>query len=237
MFAPLLSAALVAAAPPTQAAHPDLAELDQKRFELHLEGTGAGRFVGGAPTGGGGLRLGLGVRLWRGLYLEASVGEGVYANAEPDPEWAGDRFRHAGHDEGQADAAAATVEGGADLDIEAEGAPILAGQILLGLRYELRTPKTSWIRPTAFLGASHLHEASLADFLDSPGSTLAGTGRHIRHRTGLAAGLGLRLPMPARWGPVAPRFSGRLGIEGAYYFDDAPGRLQAGVHFGVQVVF
>lgn len=167
---------------------------------------------------GGGAQLGLGVRLWQGLYLEAGVGEAVFADVGArEAEVA---FRHGEHD------GALTP-----------GAPILAGTIVAGLRYEVRTPRTKWVRPSVYLGATHVHEATLDDFRSAPGKTLAGVGEFIRHRTGASLGVGLRVPFPLRWGPVAPRFSARFDLDAAYYFDRHPGRLQVGLGVGVQVVF
>lgn len=214
----------VAAAPAKVA--PTLAQLDERRFELHL-GIRAGSRFGGPASFGGGASFGLGVRLWKGLFLEASVGEGVFSTprAAPTP-----GFRHLGlHD---APPAAAPAQSGPDA-----ASALLAGQILLGARYEVRTPKTKWVRPTFFLGATHLHEATLGDLAREPGKTLAGTGEFIRHRTGLQLGVGLRAPLPARWGPVAPRFSLRVDADAAYYFDAHPGRAQVGLGLGLQVVF
>ncbi|PRQ07281.1 hypothetical protein [Enhygromyxa salina] len=241
MSAGLLAAALLCAspappAPPAKVA-PTLAELDERRFELHLGGRAGARF-GGAPSLGGGGSIGLGVRLWRGLYLEASVGEGVFSNARPAP--APSSFRHLGsHAEvapGEPDSAGPPVAAAAAASDDAASA-LLAGQILLGVRYEVRTPRTKWVRPTVFLGATHLHEATLGDLARAPGPTLAGTGEFIRHRTGVQLGVGLRAPLPERWGPVAPRFSVRVDADAAYYFDAHPGRVQAGLGVGVQVVF
>lgn len=179
---------------------------------------------------GGGAQIGLGVRLWNGLYFEAGVGEGVFTNVErPASEVA---FRHIGqHDE------AVALETTPASTPAAAPSPILAGQIVLGLRYEVRTPRTKWVRPSVYLGATHLHEATIADFVVAPGKTLAGTGEFINHRTGATLGLGLRLPFPERWGPVAPRFSARFDADASYYFDRHPGRVQVGLGVGLQVVF
>lgn len=224
MLAGLALSSLFFASPPTPPALP----FDDARFELHLGGRAGGRFVGTGTAGpssfGGGLSLGLGVRLWQGLYLEASVGEGVFSNPERL-----DTFRHLG-----------THETDEALAIEAPpaaGSPLLVGQILLGARYEIRSAKTLRVRPSVFLGATHLHEATLADFAEDPGKTLAGTGKFIRHRTGAQVGVGLRVPFPERWGRVAPRFSARFDVDGAYYFDAHPGRVQVGIGAGLQVVF
>ncbi|MCA9696656.1 MAG: hypothetical protein KC431_03945 [Myxococcales bacterium] len=222
-------------APPTT-----LATMDDKRFELHVGGQGGARFLSGPVAGGGGLHFGLGVRVWRGLYVEVGVAESLHARPAPEPAATDLAFRHLGHaDPEPAPEPTMTSDAtDASTDADSRGAGlILAGQILMGLRYEIRTPATRHLRPTTFLGVSHLHEAGVDDFLDAPGATLAGFAPQIRHRTGLAAGVGLRAPFPERWGPVAPRFSARLGLDVAYYFDDAPGRLQAGANLGVQVVF
>ncbi|HLT36753.1 MAG TPA: hypothetical protein VK034_10715, partial [Enhygromyxa sp.] len=177
-----------------------------------------------APTSfGGGLSFGLGVRVWQGLYVEASVGEGVFQNPEPVTS-----FRHLGSHE----AALSVAEPAPD-----KPSPLLVGQILLGVRYEVRTAKTLRVRPSVFVGATHLHEATLADFAREPGKTIAGTGKFIRHRTGAQVGFGLRVPFPERWGRAAPRFSARFDADLGYYFDRHPGRMQAGLGAGLQVVF
>jgi hypothetical protein len=219
-------AAMLAVSPPTRPAPPTLAELDTRRFELHLGGRGGARMLGGASFGGG-VQIGLGVRLWKGLYLEAGVGEGVFTN--PEARASDVAFRHLGeHGEPLATVVAAEPP---------PPSPIMVGQIVVGLRYEVRTPRTMWVRPSVYLGATHLHEATFDDFLASPGKTLAGTGQFIRHRTGATVGLGLRVPLPERWGPVAPRFSARFDTDVSYYFDRHPGRVQAGLGVGLQVVF
>jgi hypothetical protein len=219
----LALASVLASAPSPAPALP----FDDARFQLHVGGRAGGRFLGNETAGpssfGGGVSLGLGVRLWRGLYLEASVGEGVFQNPERV-----ESFRHVGPH-------AATLP--SEEPEQTEASPLLAGQILLGARYEVRTAKTLRVRPSVFLGATHLHEATIADFLREPGKTIGGTGKFIRHRTGLQAGVGLRVPFPERWGAVAPRFSVRFDADVAYYFDVHPGRLQAGIGTGLQVVF
>jgi hypothetical protein len=218
----LCLAATLAVAPgssPPRPAPPTLEQLDARRFELHLGARGGVRMLDGVSLGGG-AQIGLGVRLWKGLYLEAGVGEGVFGNVEARESEV--VFRHLGEHE----AAAAPPP-----------SPILAGQIVMGLRYEVRTPRTMWVRPSVYLGATHLHEATLEDFVAAPGKTLAGTGEFIRHRTGATVGLGLRVPLPERWGPVAPRFSARFDADASYYFDRHPGRVQAGLGVGLQVVF
>jgi hypothetical protein len=228
MLVGLALASLISAAPSPAAATPSLAALpfDDARFSLHVGGRAGGRFVGtdtaGPTSFGGGISLGLGVRLWQGLYLEASVGEGVFQNPESV-----ETFRHIGPH-------AAEIE---ETESAAKPSPLLVGQILLGARYEIRTVKTLRVRPSVFLGATHLHEATIADFLREPGKTIGGTGKFIRHRTGLQAGLGLRVPFPERWGAAAPRFSTRFDADFAYYFDKHPGRVQAGLGVGLQVVF
>lgn len=234
MMVGLALALLLASAPspaPSRAPSsiPALA-FDDARFSLYVGGRAGGRFGGSdsadSASFGGGVSLGLGVRLWQGLYLEASVGEGVFKNPERI-----ETFRHFGSHPALAEEPVADV-------VESEKpSPLLVGQILLGARYEVRTPKTLRVRPSAFLGVTHLHEATLADFAREPGKTIAGTGKFIRHRTGLQAGFGLRVPFPERWGAVAPRFSARFDADFAYYFDRHPGRIQAGLGVGIQVVF
>lgn len=235
MLVELALASLISAAP-TPAPSPAALPFDAARFSLHVGGRAGGRFVGtdnaGSTSFGGGVSLGLGVRLWQGLYLEASVGEGVFTNPERV-----ESFRHFGPHAAQlGEEAAPEAEPGAGA-AAAKPSPLLVGQILLGARYEIRTARTLRLRPSVFLGATHLHEATIADFVREPGKTLAGTGKFIRHRTGLQAGFGLRVPFPERWGAVAPRFSARFDADFAYYFDKHPGRVQAGLGLGLQVVF
>jgi hypothetical protein len=236
MFAGMIIAAsLLAGSPalsPTPAkVQPTLAQLDERRFELHLGGRAGARF-GGPASFGGGASIGLGVRLWQGLFFEASLAEGVFTNPT-SPAATAVGFRHLGEHTPRSETQPGPV---APTSSDARSL-ILAGQILLGLRYEVRTARTRWVRPTLFLGATHLHEATLGDLIRAPGKTLAGTGEFIRHRTGLQVGVGLRAPLPSRWGPVAPRFSIRVDADGAYYFDAHPGRAQVGLGLGVQVVF
>lgn len=230
MFAGLvLTSLLVSSPPPAPARAPAPApappHFDDARFELHLGGRAGGRFLGSdtaiARSFGGGLNLGLGVRLWQGLYFEAGVGEAVSTNPERAPS-----FRHLGSHEGT-DAHPP----------QTQRSPLMVGQILLGLRYEIRTAKTVRVRPSVSLGLTHLHEATVADFVREPGKTLGGIGKFINHRTGLQAGAGMRVPFPERWGPAAPRFSLRVDADFAYYFDALPGRIQAGLGLGLQVVF
>ena len=197
MLVGLALASLISAAPSPASVAPSAAlPFDDARFSLHVGGRAGGRFVGtdtAAPTSfGGGVSLGLGVRLWQGLYLEASVGEGVFQNPERV-----ESFRHIGPHAAQLEEPEPTPK----------PSPLLVGQILLGARYEVRTARTLRVRPSVFLGATHLHEATIADFLREPGKTIGGTGKFIRHRTGLQAGFGLRVPFPERWGAAAPRFS------------------------------
>jgi hypothetical protein len=216
--------------PPTPP--PTLAQLDDRRFELHIGGRGGMRMLDGVSLGGG-AQIGLGVRLWKGLYLEAGVGEGVFTQPE-SREREAVAFRHFGEHE---EAIPAILEPTPAATPAPAPSPILAGQIVMGLRYEVRTPRTMWVRPSVYLGATHLHEATLDDFIAAPGKTLAGTGEFIRHRTGAMLGLGLRVPLPERWGPVAPRFSARFDADASYYFDRHPGRVQVGLGVGLQVVF
>lgn len=215
---------------------PTLEQLDTRRFELHIGGRAGVRMLDGVSLGGG-AQVGLGVRLWKGLYLEAGVGEGVFTNVEARQ--ADVAFRHFGS---HGDPLAAETDTDTATTTAASSEPparsaILAGQIVMGLRYEVRTPRTMWVRPSVYLGATHLHEATLDDFVVAPGKTLAGTGEFIRHRTGASLGLGLRVPLPERWGPIAPRFSARFDVDASYYFDRHPGRVQAGLGVGLQVVF
>lgn len=151
------------------------------------------RLVEGASFGGS-VQIGVGVRLYRGLYLEVELGEGLYA---PPLE--------------------------------------LSGQILGGLRWELR--RSTKVRPSLFAGFTHVHQSHAEHFVHAPGHTLAGTAETIHHRSGAQLGFGLRFPFPAAWGKQAPRFSGLLRTDVAYYFDAAPARVQAGVAAGFSVVF
>lgn len=227
MLVGLALASLLASAPSPAPALP----FDDARFSLHVGGRAGGRFIGTDtvdPTSfGGGVSLGLGVRLWQGLYLEASVGEGVFSNPEPV-----ESFRHFGTHAAQLGESSSESS-----TADPKPSPLIVGQILLGARYEVRTAKTLRVRPSVFLGATHLHEATIADFLREPGKTIGGTGKFIRHRTGAQVGVGLRVPFPERWGAVAPRFSARFDLDAAYYFDKHPGRVQAGLGVGLQVVF
>jgi hypothetical protein len=111
----------------------------------------------------------------------------------------------------------------------------LGGQILAGLRWELR--RSPRVRPSVFAGLTHLHGSHGDHFVHEPASTLLGTAKTIHHRTGAQLGFGLRFPFPAKWGKQAPRFSGLVRTDVAYYFDHAPARLQAGLGAGVSVVF
>ncbi|NVB43164.1 hypothetical protein G6O69_35400 [Pseudenhygromyxa sp. WMMC2535] len=236
-----LVAALSPAAPPPAAAAteatapaPASLDLDSARFELHLGLRGGLRSLGAPVAGGGGLQLGLGVRLWRGLYLEVGVGEGLYTDPEQSIDAdssSSSELRHLGH----TSAPAGSTDGENLSAANEDPAMRLAGQILLALRYEFRQPRR--LRPHLSLGLTHLHEATIADFLDQPGRVIFGVADSIRHRTGIQAGAGLRVPFPASWGKVAPRFSARFDADAAYYFDEDPGRLQAGLGAGVQVVF
>ena len=249
LTAPLLASTLLAAPPAAPAAAPaaaaqaaGAAPYDHARFSIMLGGRAGGRFLTRpsatpiAPTSfGGGFGLGLGVRVWQGLYVEANVSEGLYQNPEPIPTLDASSFRHFGPHE---PAAAETDPAVADASGASEGkSALLVGQILLGLRYEIRTPATYRLRPSVSLGLTHLHEATVHDFLLSPGKTLMGISKSIRHRTGAQVGAGLRIPFSLEPGRVASRFSARVDADVAYYFDDAPGRLQAGLGLGVQVLF
>lgn len=198
LASPLLVAALLASSPaaPTPSpapTGPTLAELDEKRFEVHLLPRFGVRTLDGTSAGGS-IQVGVGIRAWRGLYVDIEVGEGLYA---PPLE--------------------------------------LSGQILAGLRYELR--RSTKVRPNFFVGLTHLHQSHAEHFVHDPGHTIVGTAATIHHRSGAQAGLGLRFPFPAHWGRQAQRFSGLLRSDVAYYFDAAPARLQAGVSAGFAVVF
>lgn len=197
-----------------------LAELDQKRLEIHTGLRGYGRYLGGPMAIGASYQLGLGVRVVRGLYVTGELGAGAHV------------------------------------------LPFGAGaQGFLGLRHELRV--TKWVRPSISLGYSHLVDATFEGygFGGELGGSLGGElddcrcqggGAHggggldsgvafdldgggsveIASRSGVQAGLGLRFPFKR-----APRLSLYLRGDAAYYFDDRPGRLQAGVGLGLQVVF
>ncbi|HLT35988.1 MAG TPA: hypothetical protein VK034_06875 [Enhygromyxa sp.] len=115
----------------------------------------------------------------------------------------------------------------------------VAGQVWVGLRHELRV--SQWVRPTFSLGYSHLidvgfdaaFDAECGCFGDEPGFGISHRSEvELAQRSGIQGGLGLRFPM--RW---APRLSVYVRGDVAYYFDDAPGRLQAGGGGGLQVVF
>ncbi|MFV8756770.1 hypothetical protein ACNOYE_40010 [Nannocystaceae bacterium ST9] len=199
MIAGLLSACLLASAPTTTEVEaaakpaPTLESLDQRRFEVHLLPRFGMRLLDAVELGGS-IQVGVGVRLWKGLFLDLEFGEGLYAP------------------------------------------PLqLGGQILAGLRWELR--KSARVRPNFFAGLTHLHQSHGDDFVHEPGHSLLGTAKTIHHRTGAQLGFGLRFPFPAAWGKQAPRFSGLLRTDVSYYFDGAPGRLQAGLGAGVSVVF
>lgn len=111
----------------------------------------------------------------------------------------------------------------------------LSGQILAGLRWELR--RSAKVRPSVFVGLTHQHQSHAEHFAHEPGHTLLGTAKTIHHRSGAQLGFGLRFPFPAKWGKQAPRFSALLRTDVAYYFDAAPARLQAGLAVGASVVF
>lgn len=115
----------------------------------------------------------------------------------------------------------------------------IAGQVLVGLRHELRVGQ--WVRPTFSLGYSHLIDvgfdaafnAKCGCFGDEPGFGIRHRSEvELAQRSGIQGGLGLRFPF--RW---APRLSVYVEGDVAYYFDNRPGRLQAGGGGGLQVVF
>jgi hypothetical protein len=241
----LLATVLASAPQPVAAPSPAAAPYDEARFMISVGGRTGGRFLGasegppavGATSFGGGVGFGLGVRVWQGLYLEASLSESLYANPEQvgslsDPS----ALRHFGPH------ASATADGhDTDTDVAPATAQqrsaLLVGQILFGVRYEIRTAKTLRLRPSVFAGLTHLHEATVRDFQAAPGRTLLGISDAIRHRSGAQIGAGLRIPFSMAPGRALSRFSARLDADVAYYFDTAPGRLQAGLGLGVQVVF
>lgn len=78
-----LSLSLLAAAPTEpestepERPTPTRAELDEARFEVYLGARGVARLLD-TTQGAGALQLGLGVRLWKGLYLEAELAEGLF---------------------------------------------------------------------------------------------------------------------------------------------------------------
>jgi hypothetical protein len=240
-----LIASLLASAPsPSPAPAPSPASRaphDDARFMLHLGGRAGGRWLGassGPPavagaSFGAGVGFGLGVRVWSGLYVEASLSEGVFTNPERVSSLGVPEFRHLGAHPTPTSAPASDAASGGS----SRRSALIAGQILLGLRYEIRTSKTLRLRPSVFAGLTHLHEATLRDFAAAPGRTLGGVSEAIRHRSGAQLGAGLRIPFSITPGRVASRFSARLDADVAYYFYDAPGRLQAGLGLGVQVVF
>jgi hypothetical protein len=128
-----------------------------------------------------------------------------------------------------------------ELGLGAHGLPIGVGaQGFLGLRHELRM--SSWVRPTFSLGYTHLLDASFdlggdidcgcGKSHDSGFSFDGGASAELASRHGAQAGLGLRFPFRK-----APRLSLYLRADASYYFDDRPGRLQAGGSLGLQIVF
>jgi hypothetical protein len=127
-----------------------------------------------------------------------------------------------------------------ELGVGTHAMPVgVAGQVLVGLRHELRA--SPWVRPTFSLGYSHLidvgfdaaFDAECGCFGDDPGFGISHRSEvELRQRNGIQGGLGLRFPF--RW---APRLSVYVEGDVAYYFDAAPGRLQAGGGGGLQIVF
>jgi hypothetical protein len=129
-----------------------------------------------------------------------------------------------------------------ELSVGAHAMPLGAqGQVLIGLRHELRM--SQWVRPSYSLGYSHLIDVKFEGEIDpqcgclrsheQPGFGVSSRGEvELDQRSGIQAGLGLRFPF--RW---APRLSVYLRGDVAYYFDAAPGRLQAGGGGGLQIVF
>ena len=185
-----------------------LAVLDDKRIELHTGVRAYGRYLGAPAAFGGSWQLGLGVRVVRGLYIAGELGLGAHAMP---------------------------------VGVGAQG--------FIGLRHELRVAK--WVRPSISVGYTHLLDASFD--VDLPGFSDggdhpcgcsadhggdsgfgfdAGASATLASRSGVQAGLGLRFPFKR-----APRLSGYLRGDAAYYFDDLPGRLQIGGSMGLQIVF
>lgn len=134
-----------------------------------------------------------------------------------------------------------------ELGVGAHGLPLGVGaQGFIGLRHELRVAK--WVRPSVSLGYTHLLDASFDVDLPKIGGDPcsceadkgwsggfgfdAGGDVTLASRSGVQAGLGLRFPFKR-----APRLSAYLRGDGAYYFDDRPGRLQIGGSLGLQIVF
>ena len=187
-----------------------LAVIDHKRIELHTGLRAYGRLLDAPAAFGGSWQLGLGVRVVRGLYIAGELGLGAHAMP---------------------------------VGVGAQG--------FIGLRHELRVAK--WVRPSISVGYTHLLDASfdveLPDFGGGGGDNTpcgcpsdhgsdgglgfdAGASATLASRSGIQAGLGLRFPFRR-----APRLSGYLRGDAAYYFDDRPGRLQVGGSLGLQVVF
>ncbi|KIG18918.1 hypothetical protein DB30_06529 [Enhygromyxa salina] len=128
-----------------------------------------------------------------------------------------------------------------ELGAGAHALPVgVAAQGLLGVRHELRM--FSWVRPSYSLGYTHLVEANFDGGADldcgcgksgDHGFSFDGmASTEIASRHGAQAGLGLRFPFRK-----APRLSLYLRADASYYFDQRPGRLQAGGSLGLQVVF
>lgn len=133
-----------------------------------------------------------------------------------------------------------------EIGVGAHAMPLgLGGQVWVGVRHELRMSR--WVRPTFSLGYSHLidvggfdasFDADCGCLLDDDHDDDHDFGVSHRseielaQRSGVQAGLGLRFPF--RW---APRLSVYVRGDVAYYFDDAPGRLQGGGGGGLQIVF
>lgn len=67
----------------TRASEPEKAplDLDSKRMLIFVAGRGAGQFIDADPGFGGSAQIGVGVRLIHGLFLQAEIGEGLYAAA------------------------------------------------------------------------------------------------------------------------------------------------------------
>ena len=190
--------------PPKPTPEERLAQLDDKRIALNMGVRGYSRFLGAGegpaahPSYGGGVELGLGVRLVRGLYLHTEVDAGAHA-----------------------------------LPVGA------AGRLFVGARHELRM--TKWIRPELSLGYSLAFEGTFDGYADCGCKSEpwdldldfgVGAEAEFASRNGVEAGLGFRVPFKR-----APRLSLYVRGDATYYFDDRPGRLQAGGSMGFSIVF
>lgn len=99
------------------------------------------------------------------------------------------------------------------------------GALFVGARYT--PPGPAFAR----VGFAHHHEVPKEAFFAAPGTSIAGTGEGIRHRSGLEAGVGL-------WGPVStPVFDGRMGwavdLSGTWLPDDKGPAAYALIELGL----